>query len=40
MLEVKLIERALKKPGKTKGGLATPWASAPALFRRSCRGSA
>ena len=36
MLDVRLIERGLHKPGKTKGGLAAAMACARARFRRSC----
>ena len=40
MLDIKMIERGLEKPGKTKGGLAPRWAFARERSRRSCPGYA
>ena len=41
MLDIKLIERGLEKPGKTKGGLADrDGRSSRARFPRSCPGYA
>ena len=40
MLDIRLIERGLKKPGKTKGGLATAMGVARARCRKSSPGFA
>ena len=36
MLDVKMIERGLAKPGKTKGGLADAMGVRPGWCPRSC----